>query len=77
MDDIKAFLVNKIEANFCMKCLEMWTWITKALVLREHKLFTEFSFKVKKSFFKKWIYLFSLKFLLNKVDRMARKWKSK
>ena len=46
LNEMKDYLIEKIENKCCLKCFEMWTLITKALVLREHHLSTTFSLKV-------------------------------
>jgi hypothetical protein len=49
-DEFNQYLVNEIELNAAndrqIKCLNLWIWITKALVLREHKLFQFYTNKV-------------------------------
>lgn len=45
-EEFRASLVNECESNQSLKCLHLWTWITKALVLREHAMFSIFTGKV-------------------------------
>lgn len=52
LDGMKANLIKSIEtsngADFdkCHRCLNLWIWITKALVMREHKASEFFTSKV-------------------------------
>jgi hypothetical protein len=51
LEIIKEYLLNQIENgsskdSIRLKHLEMWIWITKAMVLREHNSFNQLSMKV-------------------------------